>query len=50
MIDGLHVADGSSMTPAAFGNRAYVLTNGGSLLSLRVTPPYAKLTPNRNPI
>jgi outer membrane protein assembly factor BamB len=50
MIDGIHMADGSSMTPAAFGNRAYVLTNGGSLLSLRVMPPSAELAPNRNPI
>lgn len=50
MIDGIHIADGSSMTPAAYGNRAYVLTNGGSLLSLRVRPPYAALEPNRNPI
>jgi hypothetical protein len=50
MIDGIHLADGSSMTPAAFGNRAFVLTNGGSLLSLRVTPPYTGLAPNRNPI
>ena len=50
MIDGIHMADGSSMTPAAFGNRAFVLTNGGSLLSLRVTPPYSALAPSRNPI
>jgi outer membrane protein assembly factor BamB len=50
MIDGIHIADGSSMTPAAFGNRAYVLTNGGSLLSLRVRPPYAALEPKREPI
>ncbi len=50
MIDGIHVADGSSMTPAAFGNRAYVLTNGGSLLSLVVSPPYSAVAPNRNPI
>jgi outer membrane protein assembly factor BamB len=39
LIDGIHLADGSSVTPAAFGTRAFVLTNGGSLLSLVVTPP-----------
>jgi outer membrane protein assembly factor BamB len=30
LIDGIHMADGSAMTPAAFGTRAFVLTNGGS--------------------
>jgi outer membrane protein assembly factor BamB len=46
LIDGIHMADGSAMTPAAFGTRAFVLTNAGSLLALRVTPP---LTPARAP-
>jgi hypothetical protein len=39
LIDGIHMADGSAMTPAAIGTRAFVLTNGGSLLSVRVAPP-----------
>jgi outer membrane protein assembly factor BamB len=39
LIDGIHLADGSSMTPAAYGNRAYVMTNGGQLLGLHVAPP-----------
>jgi len=39
LIDGLHVADGSSMTPAAYGSRAFVMTNGGALLGLHVAPP-----------
>ena len=39
VIDGLHTGDGASMTPAARGNRAYVVTNGGRLLSLQVRPP-----------
>jgi hypothetical protein len=34
------------MTPAAFGTRAFVLTNAGSLLALRVTPP---LSPAQSP-
>jgi outer membrane protein assembly factor BamB len=39
LIDGIHLADGSSMTPAAYGSRAYVLTNGGALLGLHVASP-----------
>jgi hypothetical protein len=30
---------GFSMAPAAFGLRAFVLSNSGSLLALHVTPP-----------
>lgn len=43
IIDGIHLADGSSITPAAYGSRAYVLTNGGALLGLHVAAP--RLTP-----
>jgi outer membrane protein assembly factor BamB len=39
LIDGIHLADGSSMTPAAYGSRAFVMTNGGSLLGIHVEPP-----------
>jgi outer membrane protein assembly factor BamB len=39
VIDGIHVTDGVSMTPAAYGRRAFVMTNGGSFLSLHVEPP-----------
>ncbi len=39
LIDGIHVSDGTSMTPSAFGSRAFVMTNGGTFLSLTVTPP-----------
>jgi len=39
LIDGIHLADGSSMTPAAYGSRAYVITNGGQLLGLHVASP-----------
>ncbi len=39
LIDGIHVADGTSMTPQAFGSRAFVMTNGGRFLSLTVNPP-----------
>jgi outer membrane protein assembly factor BamB len=36
LIDGIHVADGVSMTPATHGNRAFVVTNGGRFLSLQL--------------
>jgi hypothetical protein len=39
IIDGLHLTDGSAMTPAAHGTRAFVVTNGGRLMSLAVAPP-----------
>lgn len=39
LIDGIHVADGVSMTPAAYGNRAFVMTNGGQFLSLHLPNP-----------
>jgi outer membrane protein assembly factor BamB len=39
LIDGIHMADGSSVTPAAYGSRAFVVTNGGQLLGLTVAPP-----------
>ena len=50
LIDGIHLADGSAMTPAAEGTRAFVLTNAGTLLSLRVSPPLAHFEPNRLPL
>jgi outer membrane protein assembly factor BamB len=50
LIDGIHMADGSSMTPAAAGARAYVLTNGGRLLSLQVAAPLEQIRPNRLPL
>jgi outer membrane protein assembly factor BamB len=39
LIDGIHLADGSSMTPAAYGSRAFVMTNNGALLGLHVAAP-----------
>jgi len=50
LIDGIHMADGSCMTPAADGTRAFVLTNAGSLLALSVSPPRSPITPNRLPL
>ncbi len=41
IIDGFGTGEGVSMTPAAYGRRAFVVTDGGRLLSLLVTPPLA---------
>jgi outer membrane protein assembly factor BamB len=45
VIDGIHTGDGVSMTPAAFGARAFAVTNGGKLLALTVASPRAPQTP-----
>ena len=38
-VDGIDLGSGFSQTPAAFGNRAFILSNGGTLLGLQVEPP-----------
>ncbi|HEY1691065.1 MAG TPA: PQQ-binding-like beta-propeller repeat protein [Polyangiaceae bacterium] len=38
-IDGIDLGSGFSQTPAAFGNRAYMMTNAGTLLGLQVDAP-----------
>jgi outer membrane protein assembly factor BamB len=50
LIDGIHMVDGSAMTPAAAGSHAYVLTNGGTLLSLQVAAPQGQVRSNRLPL
>ena len=42
MIDGLELGNGVAMTPAAFGRRAYVMSNGGALVGLSIEPPSIK--------
>jgi outer membrane protein assembly factor BamB len=42
VIDGLDLGTGFSQTPAAYGNRVYTLTNGGTLVGLQVVPPFAR--------
>ena len=44
-IDGIDLGSGFSQSPAAFGNRAYVLSNSGTLLGLQVEPPTLQGTP-----
>lgn len=39
VIDGIDTGGGISMSPAAHGRRAFMLTNGGSLLSLQIAAP-----------
>jgi len=50
LIDGIHMADGSAMTPAADGSRAFVLTNAGTLLAMSVSAPGRPVTPYRFPL
>jgi outer membrane protein assembly factor BamB len=38
-IDGFDLGSGFSQTPAAFGNKAFILSNGGSLVGLEVDAP-----------
>lgn len=44
-IDGIDLGSGFSQTPAAFGNRAYLLSNGGTLLGVQVEPPTVQAVP-----
>lgn len=46
LIDGIHFESGIAGTPAAFGRHAFVMTNGGTLLALRIAvPPRTIATP-----
>ena len=38
-LDGIDLGSGFSQTPASFGNRAFLLSNGGTLLGVQVEPP-----------
>jgi len=39
VIDGIDTGGGVAMTPAAYGMRAYVMSNAGTLLGLHIQPP-----------
>jgi outer membrane protein assembly factor BamB len=39
VIDGIATGNGFAMTPSVHGRRAFVMSNGGALLSLSVDPP-----------
>jgi outer membrane protein assembly factor BamB len=49
VIDGLHTGDGATMAPATLGNRAFVVTNGGKLLSLVTESPLSVPTRGTQP-
>jgi hypothetical protein len=38
-IDGFDLGTGFAQTPAAFGNRAYAVTNAGTFVGISVEPP-----------
>jgi glucose dehydrogenase len=39
LIDGIGMSGGLAMTPAVYGERAYVVSNEGTLLGVQVVPP-----------
>jgi outer membrane protein assembly factor BamB len=39
VIDGIATGNGFAMTPAVYGRRAFVVSNGGTLVGLSVQPP-----------
>jgi hypothetical protein len=39
VIDGISTGNGFAMTPAAYGRRAFVMSNGGGFLGVHVEPP-----------
>ncbi len=39
VIDGLHMTSGTAAAPAAYGRRAFIVTNGGELLAVEIAAP-----------
>jgi len=39
VIDGFDMGTGVAQTPSAFGNRAFAMTNAGTLLGIQIDPP-----------
>ncbi len=42
VIDGINLDSGFAVTPAAYGNRLYAMTSGGTLLGIGVDPPLGR--------
>jgi outer membrane protein assembly factor BamB len=42
VIDGINLDSGFSVTPAAYGNRLYELTNAGTLVGFGIDPPLGR--------
>lgn len=49
LIDGIHLADGTSAEPAVFKNRAFLLSDSGRFYGLHITPPIGPGAPPRPP-
>ncbi|HEU4412306.1 MAG TPA: PQQ-binding-like beta-propeller repeat protein [Polyangiaceae bacterium] len=49
VIDGVETGSGFASTPAAFGRRAFALTNQGVLLSIVIDAPWRSARPAREP-
>jgi outer membrane protein assembly factor BamB len=43
VIDGIDLGSGFAQTPAAYGLRAFAVTNFGTLVGVQVAPPVAPL-------
>jgi len=43
LIDGIHLDAGVSTTPAAYGRRAYILSNGGTFMALSINAPVEEI-------
>ena len=41
VIDGVDVGTGIAMTPAAFGGRAFTMSNAGTFVGISIAPPVA---------
>jgi len=42
VIDGFDLGSGFSQTPAVLGNRAYAMSNHGTILGIEVSPPIVR--------
>ncbi len=49
LIDGIQTGNGFAMTPAAYGRRAFVVSNGGTLVGLSVEPPFSSSVAEERP-
>jgi outer membrane protein assembly factor BamB len=43
-IDGFDLGTGFSQTPAAFGNRGFLMSNAGTLVGVEIAPPRGEVT------
>ena len=48
VIDAFNLGSGFAQTPAAHGNRAYLLSNAGSFIGLQIEDPTARYAAARD--